>query len=136
MPLTEVDKESIKKVVATKAKLMDSDPRNTPRDCIPVVMPLRVFYKKPYSQSLDLAWTERLGRSIHNSVPALESAVGDLDKVVYEKGSCLEDQCAICLGIFFLYSACHGMPSELLFFYVPQNLQLFVWRFRNSNMFI
>lgn len=100
MPLTEVDKESIKKMVATKAKLMDNDPRNTARDCIPVAMSLRVFYKKPYTQGLDLAWTERLGRSIHNSVPALESAVGDLDNVVYEKGSCLEDQCAICLGGF------------------------------------
>ncbi|KAJ4711540.1 RING/U-box superfamily protein, partial [Melia azedarach] len=99
LPVSEVDLDRIIKIVGTRAKLMDSDACNADRDVIPVVMSLRVYHTQQYSEEVDIAWGSRLGRSLQNCVPALETAVEDLDKVVYDVGGgcCLRDQCPICL---------------------------------------
>lgn len=74
LPARQVDLDRIINI----GKLMDSDPPNANRDVILVVMSLT----QQYSEDLGIAWVSRLGRSLQNCLPPLESAVTDLDKVV------------------------------------------------------
>ncbi|KAJ0037840.1 hypothetical protein Pint_23866 [Pistacia integerrima] len=100
LPVTEEDKEKIIKIVGSKAKLMDCNDSNAGRDVISAVMSLGIFYKQKYNQEVELAWATRLGKSLGECVPAMELAVMDLNKVVFEKNCCLESQCGICLEGF------------------------------------
>ncbi|KAK0574911.1 hypothetical protein LWI29_030807 [Acer saccharum] len=103
-PVTDSELERIVKIVSSKAKTMDADSCNVGRDVISIIMSLRVFYLKDYTKEVELAWAARLGPEapelMKRIIPALDSAVFGLDKEVYDKGSCSEEQCAICLVRF------------------------------------
>ncbi|TXG55883.1 hypothetical protein EZV62_017196 [Acer yangbiense] len=113
-PATESELERIVMIVSSKAKTMDADSCNAGRDVISIIMSLRVVYLKYYTKEVELAWAARLGpealESMKRIIPALDSAVAGLDKVVYDKGSCLEEQCAICLVRFGVGKEIHRTP--------------------------
>ncbi|KAK4842588.1 hypothetical protein QYF36_024250 [Acer negundo] len=113
-PVTDSELERIVEIVSSKAKTMDADSCNAGRDVIFIIMSLRVVYLKDYTEDVELAWAARLGleapESMKRIIPALDSAVSGLDKVVYDKGSCSEEQCAICLVRFGVGKEIHRTP--------------------------
>ncbi|KAK4850987.1 hypothetical protein QYF36_011563 [Acer negundo] len=91
-----VIENELEKIVSSKAKKIDDDPCNVGHDVISIIMSLRVMYLKDYTQEVELAWATRLrpkgSKLLKRCIPALDSAVARLHKVVYNMGSCLEER--------------------------------------------